>query len=382
MRAYRKPGFTLVELLVVIAIIGILIALLLPAVQMAREAARKATCTDNLKNIGLAALNFESSHGSFPPGFLGNTSQEVIAKPLSATAPYQCAGPFPFLLSQMENTEMGNSIANAPLGATTTPSTTMLDINTTSQNYWQRRRICYPGNSTSVATSGLACEPISVLQCPSVPERRKTTVWRATCVWGNSGSTTTATANFEVTGVNADSALGWTSYMPCGGLAGKIISTATGVNERRGIFFNRSKTTQRDIRDGMSTTFLFGEANGHGAYVSSATSPTLGQKVTVTLTNFNPALHQIPTVAVSGIPVSKPPVRGEPYSWMGSGYMWTAVLPSDSREAYPRFNSDHPGVVMMCYADGSVKGIEKEIEAIPFWAQGSMANREVLREDE
>jgi prepilin-type N-terminal cleavage/methylation domain-containing protein/prepilin-type processing-associated H-X9-DG protein len=99
----RGRGFTLIELLVVIAIIAVLIALLLPAVQSAREAARRAQCVNNLKQIALATFNYESSNGCFQPSALwGNQADGRFCRPKYGF------GPFIPILPYMEQTQIFN----------------------------------------------------------------------------------------------------------------------------------------------------------------------------------------------------------------------------------------------------------------------------------
>src|SRR5262245_9570190 len=100
-RPHARRGFTLIELLVVIAIIGVLIALLLPAVQQAREAARRIQCVNNLKQIGIALHNYHDTNGSFPLG--------GVSTPSSAWARESCLTWRALILPQME----ANTVFNA-----------------------------------------------------------------------------------------------------------------------------------------------------------------------------------------------------------------------------------------------------------------------------
>jgi len=116
-KSAKPRGFTLIELLVVIAIIAVLISLLLPAVQQAREAARRTQCKNSLKQIGLAIFNYESTYGALPPGW--------VQPNISLGSPYatNCWGWNTFILPFMDQANVYNQISGGTVLGSATPVT-------------------------------------------------------------------------------------------------------------------------------------------------------------------------------------------------------------------------------------------------------------------
>jgi prepilin-type N-terminal cleavage/methylation domain-containing protein len=116
----RRPGFTLVELLVVIAIIGVLVALLMPAVQAARESARRSQCSSNLKQIGIATSLFEDAHKRLPPGAVWSSSGTAKGSAFVYLLPYleqpALYSAFDFNLASLDGSKFPGT--STPVGST------------------------------------------------------------------------------------------------------------------------------------------------------------------------------------------------------------------------------------------------------------------------
>jgi prepilin-type N-terminal cleavage/methylation domain-containing protein len=215
----RRPlatGFTLVELLVVITIIGILIALLLPAVQAAREAARRMQCSNNLKQMGLAVLNYESSRNVLPPGaFFDDDASKGRGSILVHLLPYM----------EMQATFDAFDFRQKTDGQ------------------------CYPGT-----TNPIGATPIAAYRCPSdtAPLTLDTSTYAGKVALHNYAASRGANelhSNTSCLCVNA-----WNGVAINGGLDYNSKSPFSGPFNRRGACLPLS-----EIRDGLSNTIFFGE---------------------------------------------------------------------------------------------------------------------------
>ncbi len=298
MKRSQRGAFTLVELLVVITIIGILIALLLPAVQAAREAARRIQCSNHLKQIGLGAHNFQNQNNRFPPGYLGPIPQGSDFRG-------QAMGSLAFILPFMELSNVWEPM-DADISAH--DGISLFDLAREGDAYWTR------ANAWRMAQT-----KIGTFVCPSdTPYDKPDPAAYIYFYYDQSGpSGKIVRALFPDGGGNP---LGRTNYLGVAGFSGFI--DQPNYDFFRGVFYNRSQTDFRDISDGSSNTLLFGEAMGG----------------------------------------SLPPDDGSgSYAWIGAGTMSTGYgLDKESR--WPQFSSHHPGIVHFCLADGSVRQISTNVD--------------------
>lgn len=203
----ERRGFTLIELLVVIAIIAILIALLLPAVQQAREAARRSTCKNNLKQLGLALHNYHDTHRGFPPGWMGVSS------------------------TGLPNLEGESGFG---WGAMILP---FLDASPL-YNY-----INFNESMVSPSNVPYLTSQKPVFKCPSDPKPNN---WTITDHTSNS---------YELATTNYAALLGTTELDDCHSLSGYPNVHCKGD----GMFYHNSIVKIRDITDGTSNTLMVGE---------------------------------------------------------------------------------------------------------------------------
>ncbi len=300
-RAHRPKGFTLVELLVVIAIIGILVALLLPAVQSAREAARRMQCSNNLKQIALASHNFHDTYKRLPPGILAQDSTGIGGA-------HQYVGHLVYLLPFMEQQAVYDMVDNA------------LDINVDH----------YPGGTYGTGkpinswwgesgTWAAAQTRIPGFECPSANPYSNE----------NTGAYLRTDGTTITIGWWADPMpdLGRTNYAGSAGGIGEA-HTSAGWAQYKGLFWPRSKNRFADMIDGTSNTIAFGEVLG------DRRPP------------YNQGQMQFA------------------FTWMGMGPQATAWgLPQPLDEpGYYQNGSMHPGAVLFALGDGSVRSVAGTID--------------------
>ncbi|TWU30351.1 DUF1559 domain-containing protein [Bythopirellula polymerisocia] len=338
-RCRQRRGFTLVELLVVIAIIGVLVALLLPAIQAARESARRMSCTNNLKQIGLSILNYESSSKVLPPGIIPNTPKDRNGFSwLVEILPY---AEFTSLGTEMtdrlkENTKMVSGGRGAP--RLEAPDVYELD------NAPNRQ----PGE---LEFSKLQ---LNVYKCPSDGVRYDDLIlnargeqWEATNYAGVAGS---AYARND-----QDQVLSYSGF--------------TGAVNTDGCLYFDSKVKFKDVTDGTSNTFLGGERWYQcrswltGGRASTDTSHLL-------YSSKNIDAKYPPNGAFSaGYYVSHVQYGNDP------------PLPPGGQEIVGLndlyWGSFHSGGLNFVYADGSVHFIADSIDPITWVSMGSRNGGEV-----
>lgn len=338
MKYLKQKGFTLVELLVVIAIIGILVGLLLPAVQAAREAARRMQCTNNLKQIALAAHNFESTYKRLPPGYLGSNHTKTISD-AAADIPNgrQWFGVFPYLFAYIEQAAIYQVY---PEARDTDPDRLASSLPAADSYRLDPWWFDDDGDPSDMDTLWDAAQfRLSFMLCPSDNAYGNSVANTSRLHTFGAAGSNTGTITMRGFGVGDTPTLGRTNYL---GVAGGMGKTGSSWETWKGCFFNRSKTKFGEISDGTSNTLLFGEVTG---VWDDPASPS-GRQWSFTWNN-----GPLPTAWRLG--------GTDPHSWT-------------------KFNSLHAGkVVNFAIGDASVHGVSPTIDRRVFLYLSGMSDGRV-----
>lgn len=302
-----RQAFTLIELLVVIAIIGLLMALLLPAIQKVRETANAMICANNLRQLGIAAHNYHTDHKKLPAGSYGHSSG-------SSSSQGPQVGVLVALLPYVEQDNLRAALRSSVVGQYDQPL--RLSLQPYAANYW------YANLANVQADTGQA--RLSLLQCPSDELYEKASVLYVDWVCNNNivNESTSPPLIYNM-GIGLGSldqlnALGRTNYL---GVSGGFIHRGgpAGVTTP-GLLRDYSAVTlgQATAKDGTSNTLLFGES----------------------------VARLTPDILMT-------------FSWIGVNGMGTHQGMKRNLGGYS-FSSSHVAGTQFCFADGSVRTVRFE----------------------